>query len=56
MHTDPARSLALAQGLCFTATGLWPLMHMPSFEAVTDPKEDKWLVRTVGVLVGDRCD
>jgi hypothetical protein len=25
---------------------------MPSFEAVTGPKVDKWLVRTVGVLVG----
>lgn len=46
------RSLAFAQGLYFLGTGIWPLVHMPSFEAVTGPKVDKWLVRTVGVLVG----
>src|SRR5574338_664749 len=44
--------MAFAQGLYFAATGIWPLLHMPSFEAVTGPKTDKWLVRTVGVLVG----
>lgn len=46
------RDIALAQGIYFAATGIWPLVHMPSFEAVTGPKTDKWLVRTVGVLVG----
>src|SRR3954470_2571453 len=52
MARDPAvRSLTLAQGLYFTATGIWPLVHMRSFEAVTGPKADKWLVKTVGVLV-----
>jgi hypothetical protein len=45
------RALARAQGLYYLATGLWPLLHMPSFEAVTGPKTDKWLVRAVGVLV-----
>jgi hypothetical protein len=44
-------SLAIAQGVYFAATGIWPLVHMRSFEAVTGPKVDKWLVRTVGVLV-----
>ena len=49
---DPTvRPLAIAQGAYFAATGVWPLVHMPSFEAVTGPKADKWLVRTVGVLV-----
>lgn len=43
--------LAVAQGLYFALTGLWPLVHMPSFIAVTGPKTDLWLVRTVGVLV-----
>ena len=43
--------LAFAQGVYFIGTGVWPLAHMPSFEAVTGPKADKWLVRTVGVLV-----
>jgi hypothetical protein len=46
-----ARALAIGQGAYFAATGVWSLVHMPSFEAVTGPKTDKWLVRTVGVLV-----
>ncbi len=51
MTDNRLRSLAVAQGLYFAATGVWPLLHMPSFEAVTGPKADRWLVRTVGVLV-----
>jgi hypothetical protein len=39
------------QGLYYVATGLWPIFHMRSFEAVTGPKHDKWLVKTVGTLV-----
>jgi hypothetical protein len=46
-----ARALALGQGLYWAATGAWPLVHMPSFEAVTGRKRERWLVRTVGVLV-----
>lgn len=46
------RNIALAQGIYFAAAGVWPLLHMPSFEAVTGPKVDKWLVRTVGMLIG----
>jgi hypothetical protein len=49
--TDTTRALAMAQGVYFAATGVWPLVHMKSFEAVTGPKVDKWLVKTVGVLV-----
>jgi hypothetical protein len=43
--------LAASQGLYFTTTGIWPLLHLRSFEAVTGPKVDKWLVKTVGVLI-----
>jgi hypothetical protein len=50
-NNENARTLALGQGLYFAATGVWPLIHMRSFEAVTGPKVDKWLVKTVGVLV-----
>lgn len=32
------------------ATGVWPLVHRSSFEAITGPKTDFWLVRTVGGL------
>ena len=43
--------VAGAQAVYFVATGAWPLVHIPSFLAVTGPKTDLWLVRTVGVLV-----
>jgi hypothetical protein len=39
------------QGAYFVATGLWALVDLDSFERVTGPKTDKWLVKTVGVLV-----
>jgi hypothetical protein len=35
----------------FVLTGVWPLIHVRSFMAVTGPKVDVWLVRTVGVLI-----
>ena len=48
---DGARALAAAQGSYFVATGVWPLVHRRSFEAVTGPKVDFWLVQAVGALV-----
>ena len=44
-------TLCLVQGIYYTLTGVWPLVHMRSFLAVTGPKTDLWLVKTVGVLV-----
>ena len=41
----------LSQGIFYVATGLWPIIHLRSFEKVTGPKVDKWLVRTFGGLV-----
>jgi hypothetical protein len=49
--TEGARALALAQGLYFGATGLWPVLHLRSFEIVTGPKPEGWLVKTVGSLL-----
>jgi hypothetical protein len=43
---------ALAQGVYFVATGIWPILHLRSFEAVTGAKIDGWLVKTFGALVG----
>lgn len=43
---------ALIQGLYFLITGLWPLFSIKSFMKVTGPKQDIWLVKTVGVIVG----
>jgi hypothetical protein len=47
-----ANRVATAQGAYFTATGVWPLVSLRTFEAVTGPKLDGWLVETVGALVG----
>jgi hypothetical protein len=43
--------IAIGQGLFYVATGVWPLVDIHSFEKVTGPKRDDWLVKTVGVLV-----
>lgn len=45
------RRLALVQGSYYVLTGLWPLVHYASFELVTGPKSDDWLVRTTGLLI-----
>jgi hypothetical protein len=44
-------SVGLVQGIYFFLTGIWPILHIKSFMAVTGPKTDLWLLRTVGVLV-----
>jgi hypothetical protein len=43
--------LSVLQGFYYFVTGLWPLVSMETFMYVTGPKTDKWLVKTVGVLV-----
>jgi uncharacterized membrane protein HdeD (DUF308 family) len=48
----PSRtSITRLQGAYFVVTGLWSLAHYRSFEALTGRKTDRWLVRTVGLLV-----
>ena len=46
-----AAYLLIIQGWFYLVTGVWPILHMPSFEAVTGPKTDDWLVKTVGALI-----
>ncbi len=36
-------AVALAQAVLYVATGVWPLVHMRSFEAVTGRKRERWL-------------
>lgn len=43
--------VARAHGAFNALGGLWPLLHMRSFEAVLGPKTDRWLVRTVAGLM-----
>ena len=44
-------ALAYAQGGFYLATGIWPLVSIGSFQRVTGPKVDTWLVKTAGVLI-----
>jgi hypothetical protein len=55
-----ATAVAWTQGVYFLLTGLWPIVHIESFQAVTGEKTDHlvtghegdhWLVNTVGALV-----
>jgi len=45
------RLLALAHGAFYVAARLWPVVSMATFERVTGPKTDDWLVQTVGLLI-----
>lgn len=47
----PAKLLALLQAAYYLFTGIWPLVGIDSFQKVSGPKTDLWLVKTVGVLV-----
>lgn len=54
--TDPIGTPALTrlwqvQAAYYLLTGIWSLVDICSFQKVTGPKTDIWLVRTVGVLV-----
>lgn len=40
-----------AQGAFYVVTGMWPVVHRRSFEAVTGPKKEPWLVQTTGALI-----
>jgi len=44
------RIVTYIQGIYYLVTGIWPMLHMESFVAVTGPKEDYWLVRMVALL------
>ncbi len=46
-----AAAVAVAHGVFYVVTGLWPVLSMRSFEAVTGPKREDWLVKTFGVLL-----
>ena len=43
------RLLAFQSGY-YGVTGIWPILHLRSFEAITGPKVDDWLVHMVGLL------
>jgi hypothetical protein len=43
--------LSIGQGLYFLGTGVWSLVSIETFQRVTGPKTDLWLVKTVGSIV-----
>ena len=43
--------LLICQGSYFLLTALWAIVDIDSFMAVTGPKTDIWLVKTVAVLL-----
>ncbi len=45
------RLLAWVQGTFYLLTGVWPAVYPASFVALTGPKVDLWLVKTVGLLI-----
>jgi hypothetical protein len=52
MNNIPFKSiLSITQGIFYLVSGLWPFISASSFQKVTGPKADFWLVKTVGVLV-----
>jgi hypothetical protein len=49
-QTTWVQKVIFLQGIYYTITGLWPLLHIRSFVAVTGDKTDIWLVKMVGLL------
>lgn len=45
------RHVAVAQGVFYLATGIWPLVSMRTFELASGPKAEKWLAKTMGALI-----
>src|SRR5688500_14990588 len=44
-------ALAILQGVYYVVTGRWAIVHIESFQKVTGPKTDIWLVKTVGLML-----
>lgn len=54
MDLTHPRTLARAHGAFNIVGGVWPLVHLRSFEAVFGPKYDRWLEHTVaGLMLGN---
>ena len=43
--------LASVHGTYYVLAGLWPVIHLRSFAAVTGPKPEGWLVKAMGLLI-----
>src|SRR3954470_4645325 len=45
------QALLRAQAAYFLVTGVWPIVDLDTFQAVTGPKPEGWLVKTLGGLI-----
>ena len=43
--------VACVQGAYFLLAGAWPLASLKSFEAVTGPKRERWLIRSLATAM-----
>ncbi|MGV3484401.1 MAG: hypothetical protein ACO1RT_08285 [Planctomycetaceae bacterium] len=43
--------LAWLHGAFYFLTGIWPIISIDTFQRVTGPKTDLWLVRTIGAVL-----
>ena len=50
-ETELERVTAVGQAIYYVVTGIWALVSIGTFQRVTGPKTDLWLVKTVGALV-----
>src|SRR5690242_2536630 len=48
---DLLPAVSLAQAFYYVLTGLWGIVSIDTFQKVTGPKVDIWLVKTVSLLV-----
>ena len=46
----PPRGAGMLQACYLIVTGLWPVTSYRSFEWLTGPKRDDWLVKAIGLL------
>jgi hypothetical protein len=44
-------TLGVVQSAFYVGTGVWPLLSYRTFIAVTGPKRDDWLVKSVGLVI-----
>jgi hypothetical protein len=48
---EPDRLLALGHGFFYVVTGIWPVLSIDTFQAVTGGKRDLWLVKSTGLMI-----
>jgi hypothetical protein len=51
MSSPTPNAAPLTQGIFYVVSGLWPIIHLRSFERVTGRKTDRWLAQTMGGVI-----